>query len=77
MKLTLVTRAECGLCIDAARALRDLGLEYDVADVDANPRLLALYGDAVPVVLAGDSEVCRAPVTISVLRSALRAVNLK
>jgi glutaredoxin len=77
VKLTLVTRADCGLCIDAVRALRELGLEYDLADVDADPRLLALYDEAVPVILADGRELCRAPVTTHRLRSAIEAVRLK
>jgi glutaredoxin len=76
MKLTLVTRTDCGLCIDAARALRELSLDYDVLDVDTDPELRTLYGDVVPVILAGTHEVCRAPITKASLRSALKAVTL-
>jgi glutaredoxin len=76
VKLTLVTRKDCALCIDAARALRELRLDYDVVDVNADPALLALYHEAVPVILDGEREVCRAPITTATLRSALNQVTL-
>ena len=76
MKLTLLTRQDCGLCEDTASLLRDLGLDFESVDIDTRPELLARYDAAVPVVLAGEREICRAPVTEEGLRSALRTVNL-
>jgi glutaredoxin len=73
MKLTLLSRGDCGLCEDAARALGGLGLDFEVVDIDTRPRLLAAYGDVIPVILAGDREVCRAPITRDSLRAALQA----
>jgi glutaredoxin len=75
MKLTLVTRTPCGLCDQAASALRRAGLPFEPVDVDGDPALLALYNEAVPVLLADGREVCRAPITDSVLRSALTALS--
>jgi glutaredoxin len=73
MKLTLLSRGQCGLCEDAVRVLRELRLDYEVVDIDTRPRLLAAYGDVIPVVLAGDQEVCRAPITRASLSAALKA----
>ena len=42
-----------------ARALRALGVEFEEIDVDADPRLDDLYGEAVPVLQRGEVEVCR------------------
>jgi hypothetical protein len=35
-----------------------LGFEFSVLDVDDDPQLAARYGDRVPVLLAGDTELC-------------------
>jgi hypothetical protein len=42
-----------------AAALRSLGIAFDEIDVDADPRLDELYGESVPVLLAGEVELCR------------------
>jgi glutaredoxin len=76
MRLTLVTRRRCHLCDTAAADLRSLGVEFDEVDVDSRPELLARYGEAVPVVLAGEVELCRAPFSRQDLLSAMRAVSL-
>ena len=49
--LTLVTRRGCHQCDHALDLLRELGAEPEVADVDADERLLELYDWRVPVVL--------------------------
>jgi glutaredoxin len=72
MKLTLLTRQGCGLCEDAAHALRDLGLDFEPVDIDQDAGLRALYNDAVPVVLLDGLELCRAPFTKESLRSVLK-----
>lgn len=52
MRVVLVTRAGCHLCDDALRLLRELGIEPELADVDADDALFATYDWRVPVVLA-------------------------
>ena len=42
-----------------AQALRSQGVEFDEVDVDSDPRLDELYGADVPVLLKGDTELCR------------------
>jgi glutaredoxin len=58
--VTLVTRAGCHLCEDAATRLRqlsaELGFEYRETDVDADPELRAEYSDRVPVILIDGRE---------------------
>ena len=51
MGVLLVTRRECHLCETALAALRDLGIEHETADVDADDELFRLYDWRVPVVL--------------------------
>ncbi len=75
MRLSLLSRAGCGLCDRAAALLSDLGVEFDTIDIDREPALLVLYDEAIPVVLAGEQEVCRAPITAQSLRGALKALN--
>ena len=58
MYLTLLSRAYCHLCDEMEAALRPMLAEtpLDVIDIDApeNVALEARYGDAVPVLFAGD-----------------------
>ncbi len=61
-RLTLYSRQYCHLCHDmlaALEALRgELAFELTVLDVDADPALLALYDERVPVLVAADGELC-------------------
>ena len=58
MRLTLLSRAYCHLCDEMEAALRPLigAARLEVIDVDApeHAALEARYGDAVPVLFAGD-----------------------
>ena len=60
--LTLYSRAYCHLCHDMQAALESLRGEYEfdlqVLDVDADPVLLARYDERVPVLVAGERELC-------------------
>ena len=57
MGVLLVTRRQCHLCDTALAALRDLGIEPEIADVDADDELFRLYDWRVPVVLADGKVV--------------------
>jgi hypothetical protein len=70
--LTLVTRVDCALCEEVADELRRLEVPFDSLDVDADPELVLLYDECVPVLLSGDEELGRAPFTPASLRTALR-----
>ena len=53
--VTVMSRPGCHLCevaeADVARICGELGVEWAVTDVDADPQLRAEYGDRVPVIL--------------------------
>ncbi len=71
----LYTRKHCGLCEEAADALRELepqlGFALTERDIDADPALLELYDARVPVVTVGGREVAAAPIDRSALWEAL------
>ncbi|GAB3194534.1 glutaredoxin family protein [Geodermatophilus arenarius] len=60
VRLELLTRAGCHLCVTAAETLARIAGEAGVTtrevDVDADPELQAEYGDRVPVVLLDGRE---------------------
>jgi glutaredoxin len=53
-RVTVYTRADCGLCTEAeaevARICAELGVGWTAVDVDSDPGLRAEYGDRVPVI---------------------------
>jgi thiol-disulfide isomerase/thioredoxin len=61
-EFTLYSRSYCHLCEDMAIALEPLrrafGFAVHIVDVDADPALEARYGDKVPVLLHGETELC-------------------
>jgi thioredoxin reductase (NADPH) len=62
-RLTLVTRAECGLCDEMHAQLTALARtqplpELGLVDVDADPELQRRWGWKVPVLLLDGSRVC-------------------
>ena len=62
MKLTLLVRAYCHLCDDMRADLQPLlalsSVSVERVDVDDDPLLEARWGDKVPVLLAGEQELC-------------------
>ena len=67
MRVVLVTRAGCHLCDEALGLLRELGIEPELTDVDADDRLFDVYDWRVPVVLADDQVVAEGKITRSQL----------
>jgi len=61
-ELTVLSREWCHLCHDLVAQLEplaaELGWRVRVVDVDADPRLEARWDELVPVVLAGEVELC-------------------
>ncbi|MCM8564882.1 glutaredoxin family protein [Thauera linaloolentis] len=59
---TVLSREWCHLCHDLVAALEPIAQEYgwaiDVVDVDQHPELEARWDELVPVVLAGETELC-------------------
>lgn len=61
--LTLLTRAECGLCEEMLAELRALAARaalppLSIIDVDCDPQLQRRYGLKVPVLLLDSTPVC-------------------
>jgi len=60
MTVTLMTRRDCPACATAESDIRrictELGVEWTVEDVDADPEWRAEYGDRVPVILIDGVE---------------------
>ena len=60
--LTVFVRRGCHLCTDMVQALErlrpELGFEYTQVDIDSDPDLLRRYDTRVPVLAAGDAEIC-------------------
>ncbi len=61
-ELTLLVRAYCHLCDEMRDAVRPLaakaGLALAEIDVDGDAELEARWGERVPVLLAGNRELC-------------------
>jgi glutaredoxin len=72
MKVVLVTRKACHLCDQALSLLRDLGFDPELADVDADPHLFALYDWRVPVLLLNDRVIAEGRITRDELQKALK-----
>jgi len=62
LRLTLLVRAYCHLCDEMREAVAPwaaaAGCEVEELDVDADPALEARWGSLVPVLLAGERELC-------------------
>jgi hypothetical protein len=62
-RLTLLVRAYCHLCDDMREALAPLATRFgwtvDEIDIDGDAFLEKRWNDSVPVLLAGDRELCR------------------
>lgn len=71
MHVVLVTRKDCHLCDDALRLVRELGVEPELADVDADDRLYRLYDWRVPVLLVDGQMAAEGRVDLPGLRKAL------
>lgn len=60
--LTLYTRVGCHLCEEMKQQLESFQQQYgfsiNVVDIEADSYLRLRYGDRVPVLAAGDREIC-------------------
>ena len=61
--LTIYSRRGCHLCEDMLSQLNELGNEHafslEVRDVDSDPIWVEQFGEAVPILLVGQVEICR------------------
>jgi len=74
-KIVLVTRQNCHLCDDALALLRDLGVQPELADVDADDELHRLYDFRVPVVLVNGAVVAEGKINRALLETALNRLG--
>lgn len=70
-RLQLVTRRGCHLCDDAVAALRELGREPELLDVDGDDELFGAYDWRVPVVLLNGKVIAEGRIDVPALRRAL------
>lgn len=77
--LTVLSREWCHLCHDLLDALRplqqEIGFAVKVVDVDAFPELEAVWSEKVPVVLAGESELCHYFLDEAAVRAHFRRIG--
>ena len=63
LTFTVLSRQWCHLCHELIEALepvaRHYGWRIEILDVDADPALEARWDEHVPVLLAGEVEICR------------------
>ena len=71
----LLVRAYCHLCDDMREALAPLAARFGWAieeiDIDADAVLEKRWGDSVPVLLAGERELCRYRIDAAVVTAFL------
>jgi glutaredoxin len=73
VRIVLITRQGCHLCDEALRLLQELGIQPELADVDADDELHRLYDFRVPVVLIDGAVVAEGRITREQLVTALRS----
>lgn len=62
--LIVYGREDCHLCQDMIVALQNLqgqvSFEFQVVDIDSDPKLIALYGEKIPVLMSPltNQEIC-------------------
>jgi glutaredoxin len=71
VRIVLITRQACHLCDEALRLLQELGIQPELADVDADDELHRLYDFRVPVVLIDGAVVAEGRITREQLVTAL------
>jgi predicted thioredoxin/glutaredoxin len=74
MGIVLVTRQGCHLCDEALSALKDLGVEPELRDVDADNELFDLYDWRVPVVIVDGRVIAEGRIDQAALRKALPGI---
>jgi hypothetical protein len=59
-----------------ARDLQRLRMPFEEIDIEQDPALERAYGELIPVLLQGNTEIARAPQDESTLRRALSRAGL-
>lgn len=71
-RLRLMSRPGCHLCETMAADLQALGLAFDLVNIEEDAALEATYGNLIPVLLLGDTEIARAPQSARTLQRSLQ-----
>jgi thioredoxin reductase (NADPH) len=78
---TVVGRRWCHLCDDMVERLQpiadEFGCEIEVLDVDEDEALEERWGLLVPVLLAGEDELCHYRLDVAAVRAYCRGFPLK
>lgn len=78
-KLTLLSRTYCHLCHDLEAALApiaaEFGIDVEVLDVDADEALEGKWGELVPVLLHGETELCHYFLDVAKVRDYLSQIR--
>jgi hypothetical protein len=76
LQMTIISRPECHLCNVVHRiALRlqaEFPIEISKVSAEDNPKVLALYGEKIPVVLIDGVERCAGKITEGDVRRAIK-----
>ncbi len=76
LNITLYRKPGCGLCDEAAAMLsrisREIPIQLTAIDIDSDEDLQRRYFLEIPVIVAGEREVARAPISERALKAALR-----
>ena len=76
-RITLYTRAGCHLCDEARKVLDSARtrarFDLDVVDIDADPELLRLYNEEVPVIAIDGVKAFKYRLTLDEFLKKLRA----
>jgi hypothetical protein len=79
VSLTLYGRNHCHLCEDMLLGLESLRGEFaftvTTVDVDGDPALEARFGEWVPVLMAGDRELCHYFLDVAAVRAYLSEIS--
>jgi hypothetical protein len=77
LRVRLLEKPECGLCAEAYRAIRRVGLDVpldvDRVDITKDPTLFDRYAIRIPVLTMGERELDAAGVDDRTIRAWLRA----
>jgi len=76
VRITLYSRRDCHLCHEMRAVVdavgRELALEVEEVDVDADPALTAAHGDEVPVLFVNGRKAFKYRLDAAALRARLR-----
>jgi len=75
----VLSRTYCHLCHDLEAALApiaaEFGIDVEVLDVDADEALEAKWGELVPVLLHGETELCHYFLDVAKVRDYLSQIR--